>query len=224
MLCGLVRVLLPCGSIEFISPSLMERRWPVQRSTVCKVVLLGDAGSGKTCLLRRFMNDTFDALTQPTVGAAFGTKTLATEQGPVSLQIWDTAGQERYQALANLYYRNANAAIICCDVTELQSFKRMEYWIKQVQRAEKSCKIYACGNKADLVWDGKKGRAVTLQDLEIFQTKVFETSSKMSYNVFQLFQLIADDLEHVESKSLPTSSKVEIDFVGQETNRKCCQS
>ncbi|XP_039266545.1 ras-related protein Rab-24-like [Styela clava] len=200
----------------------MDKRLQVRKSSICKVVMLGDAGSGKTCLLRRFMNDMFDASTQPTIGAAFGTKTVMTSNnGPVSLQIWDTAGQERYQALANLYYRNANAAVVCCDLTDLRSFERLEYWIKQLRNAEKGCKIYACGNKADLIWDGIKNRAVTLQDLQIFQTKVFETSSKMSYNVFQLFQMIADDLEPVENNS-SVSTQVNVNAVEKQNEKKCC--
>lgn len=126
----------------------------------------------------------------------------------MSLQIWDTAGQERYLALASLYYRNANAAIVCCDLTERKSFQRMEYWIKAVRSAERNCKIYVCGTKVDFIWNKEKSRAIQPEELTIFKAPALETSSKISYNVIQLFHQIANDVEqgNVATSNNPLNS------------------
>ena len=84
-----------------------------------KVVLLGDKGVGKTCLVLRFIEGHFNVRQQSTIGAFFLTKRIATQEGhSAKIQIWDTAGQERFRAMAPMYYRNAAAAIVCFDITD----------------------------------------------------------------------------------------------------------
>ena len=82
-----------------------------------KIVLLGDTAVGKTSLCARLVNGTFDNFSEPTIGAAFLTKTVQNGDITHRLEIWDTAGQERYRALAPMYYRGATAALVVYDVT-----------------------------------------------------------------------------------------------------------
>ena len=102
---------------------------------VCKVVLLGESGVGKTCIIERFIYDKFDDNGISTITASFVEKTLKFENGTcVKLQIWDTAGQEKYRALNRMFYKDAGAAILVYDITKKESFEQIQkYWYNQMQ-------------------------------------------------------------------------------------------
>ncbi|GCC27529.1 hypothetical protein chiPu_0005954 [Chiloscyllium punctatum] len=82
-----------------------------------KVCLLGDTGVGKSSIVCRFVQDTFDLNTLPTIGASFMTKTVSCGNELHKFLIWDTAGQERFHSLAPMYYRGSAAAVIVYDIT-----------------------------------------------------------------------------------------------------------
>lgn len=116
-----------------------------------KVVLLGNAGVGKSCISMRFIRDEYIEDNETTIGAAFMTKTISLEDCTVRTEIWDTAGQERYRALAPMYYRGAQAAIVVYDITNRESFDGAKMWIKELQRrADANMVIALAGNKTDL--------------------------------------------------------------------------
>eukprot|EP00794_Sanderia_malayensis_P005448 gene5448-6130_t len=163
-----------------------------------KVVLLGKEYGGKTSLVERFINARFNECIpyQNTIGAAFGAKTLTVGGNKsLTLGIWDTAGSERYEAMSRIYYRGASAAVVCFDMTDVSSWERAKFWIKEVREHEESCKVYLCGTKKDLVQS--KGRGIDHFDstdyADVIGAKLFETSSKSGENVDELFQAIADD-------------------------------
>lgn len=116
-----------------------------------KVVVLGDKGVGKTCLVLRFIEGFYTSKQQSTVGAFFLTKRVVLNDGTsFKMQLWDTAGQERFRAMApvltrnsllqitasncmsQMYYRNAAAAIVCFDITNNESFDKMKDWIDEL--------------------------------------------------------------------------------------------
>lgn len=127
----------------------MEPKPPVE----FKVVVLGDKGVGKTCLVLRFIEGYFAANQPSTIGAFFLTKKFTTSDGiQCKMQIWDTAGQERFRAMAPMYYRNAAAAIICFDITDEASFTMMKDWVEELSKNVSDGKLVlaiAC-TKADL--------------------------------------------------------------------------
>nr|OQO17085.1 hypothetical protein B0A51_13383 [Rachicladosporium sp. CCFEE 5018] len=102
-----------------------------------KIVVLGSQGVGKTTLVHRYVKNAFipPAQSQTTVGASFLTTRVSdAESGTtIRLQIWDTAGQERFRSISKLYYRGAHAAILCYDVTNMQSFQDMGTWLKELR-------------------------------------------------------------------------------------------
>ena len=99
-----------------------------------KVVVLGERGVGKTCLVLRYIEGAFSAETSSTVGAFFLTKKLTVAQRKVKLQIWDTAGQERFRSMAPMYYRGAQAAVLVFDITSEKSFQNVRDWVDELQR------------------------------------------------------------------------------------------
>ena len=124
------------------------------KSPNCKVVLLGDSGVGKTCIISRYISGNFDPNSASTNGASYASKNVTFENlgKSLMLDIWDTAGQEKYKALTKFFYKDAAVAILVYDITLRQSFDNLkEYWYKQVQEnGERNVVLALAGNKSDL--------------------------------------------------------------------------
>lgn len=161
-----------------------------------KLVLLGESAAGKSSLVLRFVKDQFDDYRESTIGAAFLTQTVSLDENTtIKFEIWDTAGQERYKSLAPMYYRNANCAVVVYDITQPSSLEKAKTWIRELQRqADSNIIIALAGNKADLA----SRRAVPTEEAEKYAAEenllFLETSAKESYNVSELFTMIARKL------------------------------
>ena len=103
----------------------------------CKVVLLGESGVGKTCIIARFINNTFEENLISTTGASYAGKTMTFDEfggKSIKFEIWDTAGQEKYRSLTKIFYKDAGAAILVYDITRKESFEEIQkYWISQIK-------------------------------------------------------------------------------------------
>ncbi|KAL3937720.1 MAG: hypothetical protein SGBAC_007230 [Bacillariaceae sp.] len=160
-----------------------------------KLVLIGDSGVGKSCLLLRFADDAFTESYISTIGVDFRFRTVKIESKTVKLQIWDTAGQERFRTITSAYYRGADGIIMVFDVTSLESFDHVNDWLKEVNRyaAEGTVKLLV-GNKSDRTAD----RVVTEEQAKEFADELgipfIETSAKSSKNVEEAFLTMAGEL------------------------------
>jgi len=154
-----------------------------------KLVLLGDASVGKSCLVVRFAKGEFYEYQEPTIGAAFMTQTVSLGDVVVKFEIWDTAGQERYKSLAPMYYRGAAAAVVVYDITSKESFDAAKSWVVELQSTDTL--IALAGNKSDLdasrVIDSETARAYA----DSMGILYMETSAKSGQNVNELFHEIA---------------------------------
>ena len=162
----------------------------------CKVVLIGESGVGKTCIISRYISGTFDSNTTSTNGASYCSKNVKYENlgKNLLLDIWDTAGQEKYKSLTKFFYKDAAVAILVYDITRRESFDSIrDYWYGQVQEnGSKNIVLGIAGNKCDLY----ENEAVPEQEAREFADKIgaiFElTSAQNNTGINELFQNVGN--------------------------------
>ncbi|XP_060081767.1 ras-related protein Rab-37-like [Ylistrum balloti] len=191
-----------------------------------KVMLIGDSGVGKTCLLVRFKDGAFlSGSFISTVGIDFRNKVVDVDGTKVKLQIWDTAGQERFRSVTHAYYRDAHALLLLYDVTNKASFDNIRAWLGEINEyAQEDVVIMLLGNKSDSAAD----RVIRTEDGEKlakeYGVAFMETSAKTGMNVDLAFMAVARDLKMKKTRK-PTEPKFNVaDYVNQEKKTGGCCS
>jgi len=158
-----------------------------------KLMMLGDAGVGKTAILKRYCDDTFDAKWINTIGIDFKMKNIEIQDKRVRLQIWDTAGQEKFQALAHSFYRGAAGILLVYDITNSESYEHVEKWMNNIsQHGSDDVFVTLIGNKKDITNHRDvsivKGETLAKQ----YEIPFYETSAKTNENITEAFTEIAE--------------------------------
>ncbi len=194
---------------------------------VYKLVIVGESGVGKSCLMLRFADDMFSPVHLSTIGVDFKIRQMQLDGKQVKLQMWDTAGQERFQAITNSYFVGADGMMIVYDVCNRKTFERVQYWVTEVQRyAKNSPPCLLIGNKTDMTArravSEEEGRALA----EKMDMQFVETSAKTSHNVEQAFRTMGSELLQKRPRSpindkgglrvLPDGDRIDSDGSG------CC--
>ncbi|KAL2211619.1 ras-domain-containing protein [Sarocladium strictum] len=125
---------------------------------LAKIILLGPSGTGKSCLLHRFVKNEWRVLTSQTIGVEFASKIIKVGTGArrkrIKLQLWDTAGTERFRSVSRSYYRGAAGAILVYDVTSRRSFNNIQPFLNDARAlASPNLSLMLVGNKVDLASD-----------------------------------------------------------------------
>eukprot|EP00331_Platyophrya_macrostoma_P003503 CAMPEP_0176424454 /NCGR_PEP_ID=MMETSP0127-20121128/10845_1 /TAXON_ID=938130 /ORGANISM="Platyophrya macrostoma, Strain WH" /LENGTH=213 /DNA_ID=CAMNT_0017805511 /DNA_START=32 /DNA_END=673 /DNA_ORIENTATION=+ len=157
-----------------------------------KLLLIGNSGVGKSCMLMRYSENSFTTNFFNTIGVDFKIKSIVLDQKNVKLQIWDTAGQDRFRTITCSYYKGAQGIMIVYDITDKESFDSVKGWMSEIEKyAQENVIKILVGNKSDM---GDK-RRVTFEEGQEFARQngmsFFETSAKSSTNVDLAFQTIA---------------------------------
>ena len=166
---------------------------------IYKILLLGDSSVGKSCLLLRYCDDTFQDIHLATIGLDFRLKTIYLENNKrVKAQIWDTAGQDRFRAITKNYYRGAHGILLIFDITDKSSFEHVRNWIEQIkEEASEKIIIYLVGNKID----NQSNRVISNEEAqklaEEFGLKYTETSAKTNDNVEPTFLNLIKDIDSI---------------------------
>ena len=170
-----------------------------------KIVLIGESGVGKTSIIQQFVDQMFQNDQQSTIGGTFSTKIVKCGNGKIlKLELWDTAGQERYRSISQLFYKDANAAILVYDITNKFSFEEIQnYWFKQVKEsATENIILSIVGNKLDLyeqeVVDQKAAKKYAEDNNALFAV----TSAKNSSGIEDLFIEIVKKFSGADSASI----------------------
>lgn len=195
-----------------------------------KLLLIGDSGVGKSCLLLRFADNTYTDSYISTIGVDFKIRTLDIDGKTVKLQIWDTAGQERFRTITSSYYRGAHGIIVVYDVTDKVSFNNVKQWLGEIDRyACQSVNKLLVGNKADLV----EKKVVDFNEAKEFADSLgisfLETSAKSAQNVEEAFLTMTRQIKERVSRShdgpaKPTTGGVDIsrNSTKIKQKKKCC--
>ena len=192
-----------------------------------KLIIIGDSGVGKTCLLLRFSEENFQNSHITTIGKKnlnyakekninhdlyigidFKIRTINLDGKNVKVQIWDTAGQERFRTITQTYYRGAQGVILAYDSTSTESFENVTNWIRQVDtHASPNVKKILLGNKCDLtdqkVISSEQGAEIAKAN----NMQFFETSAKSGIGITEAFESISREI----IKGMESNKKVSND-------------
>jgi Ras-related protein Rab-2A len=157
-----------------------------------KIIIIGDANVGKTCLTLRFINDEYKTSYESTIGVEYGTKIISIKDNRVKLQIWDTAGQEIFKSITKCYYRGASGAILVFDLSNKSTFQNIKKRLNDVkENGSANISIILVGNKSDLqhreVCDQDINEIVTEYNLEYI-----ECSAKQNINIDMVFSKLSE--------------------------------
>jgi len=159
-----------------------------------KIIIFGDAGTGKTTLTQRFLTELFVSDQTMTIGVDFEVKSLTVEEQKVKLQIWDFGGEERFRFLLPTYVRGARGGLFIYDITNFSSIAHIDDWLSVIRkeiRAEDAFPIIAVGSKADLVESREVSSAEGIKIAKSRNVNGFiETSSKSGENVEKTFKAL----------------------------------
>nr|5LPN_A Chain A, Ras-related protein Rab-10 [Homo sapiens]5LPN_C Chain C, Ras-related protein Rab-10 [Homo sapiens] len=160
-----------------------------------KLLLIGDSGVGKTCVLFRFSDDAFNTTFISTIGIDFKIKTVELQGKKIKLQIWDTAGQERFHTITTSYYRGAMGIMLVYDITNGKSFENISKWLRNIdEHANEDVERMLLGNKCDMddkrVVPKGKGEQIAREH----GIRFFETSAKANINIEKAFLTLAEDI------------------------------
>ena len=169
----------------------------------CQLLIIGDSTVGKTSILSRFANGTFNSNYLATVGLDNFTKDETIDDKNVRIKIWDTAGQERYKALTKGFFRNAEGIMIVYDVTNQESFENLKNWIQSIKDNMgndflERIPVVIIGNKID-----SDEREIKTEDAESFSKQqnypYFETSAKTGENIDNTIRFLVKKVIDVNS-------------------------
>jgi small GTP-binding protein len=212
-------------------------------SYTIKLILVGDSGTGKSCMLYRYISNGFSEDFQSTIGVEFGKKHVYLKdvdineryrENYVKVQIWDTAGQERFRSITTAYYRGTAAVIAVYDVSNLNSFLNIKEWIERyfsrtIEKERKYTILAIVGNKID------KTREVSIEQAASLSKEInaiyFETSCKTGAGVHEMFELVIKkvykniiDTEtmNIQIQGVNYLPVVKLDKDSNLSNNKCC--
>ena len=154
-----------------------------------KIIIIGDAGVGKTCLTKQAIKNVFDENYNATVGFDFVSFHVKIDDKNINLQIWDTCGQEVYRSLITSFFKEASLAMIVYSIDKRESFINLSAWTKDVHLlSSPDIKLFLIGNKTDL----ENYREVKLEEAKKYAEEngfnyVNETSAKNGFNAKLVF-------------------------------------
>ena len=160
-----------------------------------KILTIGESGVGKTCVLRRFVENKFLKNHLATIGIDFKTKTLNINNQEIKLKIWDTAGQERFRNITTQYYKGADGIVLVYDVTDESSYDKIRDWMEQIlsNTQQEEIGLVLLGNKCDM-----EPRVVT-EDMgkkmaEELKISYYETSALTGQGIKEAFEELTMDI------------------------------
>ena len=154
---------------------------------LCKIIMVGDPGVGKTSLINRYVNNLFREDYKSTIGVDFALKTFTRNKCSVRMQLWDIAGQERFSSITRVYCKDTHGVIVVFDVARWMTTQSISSWKEKIDNyledyydTKDPIPALLIANKIDLApedWEETKAQLQKLVKKHHF-IKLFETSAK----------------------------------------------
>lgn len=165
---------------------------------IFKIVIFGDAGCGKTTLLRRYISDLFISDTKMTIGVDFETKTFNFDGLQVKLMIWDFGGEERFRFMFPNYICGAMGGVLMYDITNYSSLSHAIDWLSVINQSENAIPIVLIGGKSDLEIIREISYDEGLDVANNMNMHAFyECSSKTGENVEKIFHSLVKNMLNI---------------------------
>ena len=192
-----------------------------------KIMIIGETETGKTSLISRYCKNEFKGGSYlSTIGIDFQIKNLVLDSKRIRLQIWDTAGQERFRNIAKSYFHSSDGFIIVYDISNIDSFDRLDYWIDEIKtNSQEITKMVLVGNKCDIIEERKIPKEDGQEFAKNKKIKFFEVSAKEGININESFEfLVKEILKSFSPKEnlKRRASKVLSTPVKMSKKRSCC--
>ena len=160
-----------------------------------QLLLLGDGAVGKTCLLKRYNDDTFTTHHLVTIGIDFISKEIALDDKRITLKVWDTAGQERFRTITRNFYKQAEGIILVYDITKRETFESVHKWINSIhENADAGAITCLVANKIDLEDERVVSKEEGQEVANKYEIKFYETSAKSNINVREVIEGMAKEV------------------------------
>ena len=211
-----------------------------------KLIVVGDQNTGKSCILNRFANNTFQENYQATIGLDFQTKNVTIHNQDIRLTLYDTAGQEKFRSLIPMYIREAQIILLVYDITNKESFDSIPKWFSDILNVKNDEAVFVLiGNKIDLTNnrkisynEGKRlanEKNIIFEELsakngtnfnDLFNNRIFEAVYKKFKNKFDDIEKIQNNNNYestesneIQLKNIKMDNNIEIK---KKTKKKCC--
>jgi Ras-related protein Rab-8A len=191
-----------------------------------KILLLGDCAVGKSCLLLRYCDDSFQEAHLTTIGLDFRLKTInLNDNRKVKIQIWDTAGEDRFRSITRNYYKGAKGILLIFDVTDKETFTHVRDWIERIhEESPEGITICLVGNKIDMnesrVISNEEGKKIA----DEFKIPYFETSAKSNIGVEEVFTYLVKEVDtiYMNEHKEEVGRKTVLNQKTKNKKKKCC--
>lgn len=193
---------------------------------ILKLSIIGDCGTGKSCLRQRMMGEGFQDHKESTVGVEFGTKRLVHDAQRLSVQLWDLSGRDASASLTESYYRGHVGFLVVYSVTDENSFLRLPHWLARIERLGLTdVPVVIVGNKIDSDIERQveceRGKEFASSKGALF----FETSAKDNLNVDEAFKaLLTISIKYHDSRwgTDRNANPPNIGFYNPVSHNGCC--
>ena len=188
-----------------------------------EILILGDSDSGKTAILKRYVEDKFDKHHLTSIGVDYRIKNIKIDDKNIKLKILDTAGQERYRNITSQTYKNKDGIALIFDISDEYSFNIIIDWIEQIRDInEDEISLVLIGNKRSLenerVIEKEKGEEMA----EKYGTKYFEVSALTGEGINEAFEYLAKLILKMKKQDSYKNRKISLFPNAYVKNKKKC--